>query len=154
VGYDLRKQVRIFDEMSQRYERLRLGGSVRAPIIAGALGVAIGIGYALWKRRRRMKDVRNEGDATNRAQNARFEAAIALYRTLETALRVHGLPRPPSRPPLRYAEELQERRHPLAGEVLALTTVYLETRFGGRALTEVVKRDFERRIRDIRAFRV
>lgn len=154
VGYDLRKQVRIFDEVSQRYERLRFGGSARAPIIAGALGVALGIGYAVWKRRRRMKDVRKEGDATNRAQNARFEAAIALYRALETALRVHGLPRPPSRPPLRYAEELQERRHPLAGEVLALTTVYLETRFGGRTLTEVVKRDFERRIRDIRAFRV
>src|SRR5258708_22441513 len=33
VGYDLRKQVRIFDEVSQRYERLRFVGSARAPMV-------------------------------------------------------------------------------------------------------------------------
>lgn len=154
VGYDLRKQVRIFDEVSQRYERLRLVGSMRASLIAGTLAIAIGIGYAAWKRRGRTRTARKEGDSPDRAESARFEAAVALYRALETVLRVHGLPRPPSRPPLRHAEELQARRHPLAGEVLALTTVYIEARFGGRTLTEVVKRDFERRIREIRSFRV
>jgi hypothetical protein len=56
-------------------------------------------------------------------------------------------------PPLRHAEELRSRRHPLAAEVLALTNVYLETRFGGAALTDGARRDFERRVRDIRAFR-
>ena len=152
VGYDLRKQVRIFDEMSQRYERLRFGGSTRAPIIAGALSVAVIVGYAVWKRIRRKNGNRKREESTRRAQS--YEAAVALYRALETALRIQGLTRPLARPPLGYAEELHERRHPLAGEVLALTNVYLETRFGGRELTEVVKRDFERRIRDIRAFRV
>ncbi len=152
VGYDLRKQVRIFDEMSQRYERLRFGGSTRAPIIAGALSAAVIVGYAVWKRIRRKNGNRKREESTRRAQS--YEAAVALYRALETALRIQGLTRPLARPPLGYAEELHERRHPLAGEVLALTNVYLETRFGGRELTEVVKRDFERRIRDIRAFRV
>jgi hypothetical protein len=56
-------------------------------------------------------------------------------------------------PPLRHAEELRSRRHPLATEVLALTTVYLETRFGGTSLTDAARRDFERRVREIRAFR-
>ncbi|HXN31580.1 MAG TPA: DUF3488 and transglutaminase-like domain-containing protein [Polyangiaceae bacterium] len=153
VGYDLRKQVRIFDEVSQRYERLRFTGSTRIPIVAGTLALAIAIGYVIWRRRGRAKGTRDGGDA-NRGKDGGFEAAVVLYRALETALRVHGLPRPPSRPPLRHAEELQARRHPLAGEVLALTTVYLEARFGGRALTDIARRDFEKRIRDIRAYRV
>ncbi|MGA7123596.1 MAG: DUF3488 and transglutaminase-like domain-containing protein [Polyangiaceae bacterium] len=152
VGYDLRKQVRIFDEMSQRYERLRFGGSARAPIIAGILSAAVIVGYAVWKRIRRKKGDRNREDSTARAQS--YEAAVALYRALEAALRMQGLTRPLTRPPLGYAEELHERNHPLAGEVLALTNVYLETRFGGRHLTDTVKRDFERRIREIRAFRI
>jgi transposase len=120
--------------------------------VAGGVSAAALVGYALWKRLRRRNANRNDGDPTKRPQS--FEAAVALYRALETALRIHGLPRPPSRPPLRHAEELQELRHPLAGEVLALTTVYLEARFGGQALTEAGQRDFERRIREIRAFRV
>jgi hypothetical protein len=36
---------------------------------------------------------------------------------------------------------------------MSLTHLYLELRFGGAALTETSKRDFERRVRDIRAFR-
>jgi protein-glutamine gamma-glutamyltransferase len=154
VGYDLRKQVHIFDEVSQRYDRLRFAGPTRVPLIVGTLGLGLALGYIAWKRRGRAKADSGKADATKRAQNARFEAAVALYRALETALQVHGVRRPPSLPPLRHAEELQIRRHPLAGEVLALTSVYLEARFGGRTLTEATKRDFERRLREIRAFRV
>jgi hypothetical protein len=58
-----------------------------------------------------------------------------------------------STPPLRHAEELCSRRHPLADEVLTLTNVYLEARFGGTTLSEASRRDFERRIRDIRGYR-
>jgi hypothetical protein len=82
-----------------------------------------------------------------------METSAALYRSLETALQAQGVTRAPSVPPLRHAEELRSRRHPLAGEVLALTTVYLESRFGGTVLTEAARRDFERRVRDIRGFR-
>jgi transglutaminase-like putative cysteine protease len=153
VGYDLRKQVHMFDEVSQRYERLRLVGSPRAPAIVGSLALALGLGYAAWRRRRRAKAHANDANGSKRRQLARVTGAVALYRALETALHAHGVTRPASLPPLRHAEELLERRHPLAGEVLALTNVYLASRFGGQALTETSKRDFERRVREIRAFR-
>jgi transglutaminase-like putative cysteine protease len=152
VGYDLRKQVRMFDEASRRYERLRFTGSTRPPIIAGALAVALGLAYAAWKRLRRSDRDSTDDKGKKRGQHA-GTAAAALYRTLETAMQSQGVTRPVSVPPLRYAEELHARRHPIAGEVLALTKVYLETRFGGHPLAEATKRDFERRVRDIRAFR-
>jgi hypothetical protein len=37
--------------------------------------------------------------------------------------------------------------------VVSLTRVYLEARFGGDGLTDATRREFERRVRDIRAFR-
>jgi protein-glutamine gamma-glutamyltransferase len=153
VGYDLRKQVRMFDEASRRYEHLRFAGSTRPPLIAGAIAVALGLGYAAWKSLRRSGRHSTASNGTKRGQQAGMVAAAALYRTLETAMHSQGVTRPVSVPPLRYAEELHARRHPIAGEVLALTRVYLETRFGGQPLAEATKRDFERRVRDIRAFR-
>jgi hypothetical protein len=153
VGYDLRKQVHMFDEVSQRYERLRIAHSTRGPVLAAALALALGVGYAAWRRRRRAMRDPAAADAVKRRQQGRLEAAATLYRALERALQAHGVARPASVPPLRHAEELHTRRHPLAGEVLALTRVYLETRFGGYALTEATRIDFERRVRDIRQFR-
>jgi transglutaminase-like putative cysteine protease len=161
VGYDLRKQVRIFDEVSRRYERLRsragidrgpLSKLTRAPVVAGGLLAIIAAAYAAWKRRKRVAEAREDA-AAKRQQDPRVESAAALYRTLETALQAQGIARAPSIPPLRHAEELQTRQHPLALEVLALTSVYLEARFGGTTLTETAKRDFERRVRDIRGHR-
>jgi transglutaminase-like putative cysteine protease len=161
VGYDLRKQVRMFDELSRRYERMRsrhgvdrgpLGGLTRAPVLAAGLLAALALAYAAWKRRHR-RAATGERLAPTRAPDARTESSAALYRMLEAALQSQGITRAPSIPPLRHAEELGSRKHPLATEVLALTTVYLETRFGGAALTDGTRRDFERRVREIRAFR-
>jgi transglutaminase-like putative cysteine protease len=154
VGYDLRRQVRLFDDVSQRYERLRFRGSTRVALIGVGLALGIAVGYVAWKRRGRASGDRGRTGANKRVKHARVEVAVALYRALEGALQAHGLTRPPSLPPLRHAEELQVRRHRLAGEVLALTNVYLEARFGGRLLTEANKRDFERRVREIRVSRV
>jgi hypothetical protein len=64
-----------------------------------------------------------------------------------------SLTRPAALPPLRYAEQIVEKNHPLAAETLALTEMYLERRFGHADLTEADKRDFERRVRQIRGFR-
>jgi hypothetical protein len=161
VGYDLRKQVHIFEELSRRYERLRsragvdrgpLAGLTRGPVLAGVCLLAIAGGYWVWKRRRKPGTSRSQ-DGSKRAHDARVESVAALYKALESALHTHGITRSPSTPPLRHAEDLLARRHPLGDEVLALTTVYLEARFGGNALTDPARRDFERRIRDIRAFR-
>ena len=161
VGYDLRKQVRIFDEMSRRYERFRsragmssgpLAKLTRGPVVAGVLLCLVAVAYVLWKRRRQRVETRDPSGA-KRPEDARAQTAAALYRALETALQLHGISRAPSIPPLRHAEELGSRNHPLAGEVLALTQVYLEARFGGVVLNEPTRRDFERRVRDVRAFR-
>jgi len=161
VGYDLRKQVRLFDELSRRYEKLRsrtgvdkgpLARLTRGPVVACGLLAIVTVGYIAWKRRKRKSEAREE-TAAKRDQDVRGETAAALYRALETALHGQGVTRALSTPPLRHAEELCSRRHPLADEVLTLTNVYLEARFGGTTLSEASRRDFERRIRDIRGYR-
>jgi transglutaminase-like putative cysteine protease len=160
IGYDLRTQVRLFEDISRRYEKLRsstginkgpLDRMTRAPVVAAAVLAVFGLAYLLWKRRRRRtpaapKTVRERLDRN-------LETATSLYRSLEGALVLNGISRPASLPPLRHAEELRARSHPLADEVVALTTVYLEARFGGEALTDDTRRDYERRVREIRAYR-
>jgi len=161
VGYDLRRQVHMLEDMSRRYERLRsragfdrgpLAHLTRGPVVAAAFLAMLVAAYLAWKRRRNAKEERSARPAEH-AQDARLAMAAALYRTLEGALQVHGITRAPSTPPLRHAEDLHARHHPLGSEVLALTHLYLLARFGGTELTDATKRDFERRVRDIRAFR-
>jgi transglutaminase-like putative cysteine protease len=159
VGYDLRTQVRIFDEVSRRYDTFRrkagidkgtIGKLTRGPIVAAAALVAFLAGYAIWRRRRRAGTKTGE---QRPMPDPKLESAAALYRALEIALAAHGIARPVSLPPLRHAEDLRARRHPLGEEVVSLTTVYLEARFGGATLTDTTKREYERRVHDIRAQR-
>lgn len=161
VGYDLRKQVRLFDELSRRYERFRRSTGVdkgpfehvtRGPVVAALLLALAALGYVAWRRRRRGSE-RREDAPVKPTIDARIEAAATLYRALEAALQAQGITRAPSTPPLRHAEELRARRHPLARDVVELTEVYLSSRFGGDVLTDARRRDFERRVREIRTFR-
>jgi hypothetical protein len=76
-----------------------------------------------------------------------------MYRALEQALSAHGLMRSPSLPPLRFAEDLRAREHPLAPEVLDLTQIYLSLRFGGDPLDDDVVRGFDRRVRAVRSWK-
>jgi hypothetical protein len=133
-------------------DRGPLSRITRAPVVAGALLVVLTAVYVWWRRRRRpSRDA--EASARKDAPGARVQTATALYRSLESALQAHGITRPPSTPPLRHAEELRTRSHPLAEVVASLTAVYLETRFGGEALTDASRRDFERQVREIRLHR-
>jgi transglutaminase-like putative cysteine protease len=160
VGYDLRQQVRLFEDLSRRYDSLRsktgvdkgpLDRVTRAPVVAGALLAAALLGYIAWKRRRSggAADPQAKRDQPDR----NLETATTLYRALEGALAVNGITRPVSLPPLRHAEDLRARKHPLADEVVSLTLVYLEARFGGSKLDDGAKRDFEKRVRAIRTWR-
>ena len=161
VGYDLRKQVRIFDELTRSYERFRSRAGVnrgglmdkltRGPVVAGAILLLVALGYVAWRRRRRA--TLRGPEEPRKPPDVRVETAAALYRTLETALQSLGITRAPSTPPLRHAEDLRSRKHPLGEEVVALTTVYLAARFGGSSLDDRGKRDFEKRVKEIRAFR-
>jgi transglutaminase-like putative cysteine protease len=159
VGYDLHKQVRLFDDVSTGYERLRsragidkgpLSRLTRGPVVAGLVLAALGVGYVLWRQRRHPGEGSRPAPGQS-GKDARSEAIVTLFRALEAALAHRGISRAPSMPPLRHAEHLEAGHHPLADEVLALTHVYLETRFGGAVLSEASKEDFERRVREIRA---
>jgi len=157
VGYDLRTQFRLFDEVHRSYEALRSktshrgglegwGRPSRVVLIAILAGVIAVYTWRQLRSRRIAQEAREEGPP----QNATAAAASTLYRQLEVVLSSRGIPRPPALPPLRYALELNDRQHPLAPEVLALTHVYLDARFGHRALTEEGRRDFEQRVRAVR----
>jgi transglutaminase-like putative cysteine protease len=164
VRFDLQAQMRLFDNVSRGYDSLRrnvgidvdkgaLGSVTRAPVVAGAGIALMVVAYALWKRRRTRGRAGPTDPRAREPLGAKLESAAALYRALETALAHQGLARPASTPPLRHAEDIGRRLHPLAGEVMSLTHVYLETRFGGAELTESIRKDFERRVRDVRTFR-
>jgi transglutaminase-like putative cysteine protease len=161
IGYDLKTQVRIFEDLSHRYERLRqktgtnTGAAerfTRPPVVAGAV-LILGIGaYVLWRRRRPSKGSDLAGQEKPKV-SPQVETATALYKALETALASQGIARPASLPPLRHAEELVARQHPLAQPVLELTNIYIEARFGGLTIDESAQRDYERRVKEIRAFK-
>jgi transglutaminase-like putative cysteine protease len=161
IGYDLKTQVRIFEDISRSYDRMRAKTGTnhgiaervtRGPVLAGVLLVAVAAGYVLWKRKRKPKD--KEKDALEKVRiDPKQEAATALYRSLELALVTQGITRPLSLPPLKHAEELTAKAHPLAGDVLDLTNRYLDARFGGNALSDEAARDYEKRVREIRSYR-
>jgi transglutaminase-like putative cysteine protease len=161
IGYDLKTQVRIFEDISRSYERIRAKTGTnhgiaeritRGPVLAGALLVAVAAGYVLWKRRRRPKDKAADSPERTRV-SPKQEAATALYRTLELALVTQGLTRPVSLPPLKHAEELAAKAHPLADDILELTNRYLAARFGGTVLSDDAAREYEKKVREIRTYK-
>jgi protein-glutamine gamma-glutamyltransferase len=152
VGYDLRQQVYLFHSLS-RYSSLHVSPALtRAkPLGIAVIAIAGGVvGYVFWRRRR----VRRKTDAAvlDRVTRERM-IATSMYELLETAMNAQGIPRGPSTPPLRHALSLQRMGHPLAEEVLDLTHVYLGARFGGVAVTEKERREFEGRVKRVRTVR-
>jgi protein-glutamine gamma-glutamyltransferase len=146
IGYDLRSQVHLYDWFRERphssFRRWWWG--------AGGLTL-LGVAYVVWRRRRKSAHAQPPTDKTR--DDKTQQAATSMYRLLEQALSVHGLTRPPSLPPLRFAEELQSRSHPLAFEIVDLTEIYLSVRFGGTALTDAALRGFDRRVRGVRVWK-
>jgi transglutaminase-like putative cysteine protease len=160
IGYDLHQQIRLFEDVSDRYEALRnrtganhgVLGRLTRPWVVAALCVGLfAIVYWVWQRRGSI--VSKDPLMKQAAPDPNIETATVLYRGLEGALALSGIVRPPSLPPLRHAEDLCARRHPLGDEVLALTEVYIAARFGGVRLDDHARRDFERRVKTIRAWR-
>lgn len=153
IGYDLQQQLGLLDAFSWRYRRLGLpSGAVgsRGRAVALALvAVVLAIGVHLVLRRRTRKTTDEQQARTGKTPNER--KAAQLYEALDAAMSAQGVPRPPATTPLHHAEALRNLEHPLGDEVLELTLVYLEARFGGRPLGDVERRDFEQRIRVLRA---
>jgi protein-glutamine gamma-glutamyltransferase len=153
VGYDLRQQMHILDSVSARYRRARgatgldsgIAGKIsKRPVLTlFVLGVSAFIAKRAWERYKRRKP----RTPKPRAQEKRIESATNLYRTLESAFGRIGLSRPAELPPLRFAEDLERKGHPLAKEIHSLTQVYLDVRFGGAELAPPQLRDFEGRVK-------
>jgi transglutaminase-like putative cysteine protease len=146
IGYDLRSQVHLYDWFSSgrgKTSKIRWWYALAAL----AFGAAA---YVVWKRRKRF----GQKSQTPEKKNDRGQqVAASMYRVLEQALVAQGLTRPPSLPPLRFAEELRTRSHPLAAEVIDLTEIYLAVRFGGTRLDEESLRGFDKRVRAVRTWK-
>lgn len=157
VGYDLRTQVKLVEGIGRRYDGLRtkagldkgaLGKLTRGPVVATAALSLVFLGYVLWKRRSRKTRDRHRPPKT--PHERALLAATALYRSLETAMADKGLKRPVGVPPLRFAEQLEARHHPLADTVLKLTTLYLEARFGGVEVSKDMREEYDDGVETVR----
>jgi len=155
IGYDLDQQIELFRSVKQRYRDWggkSLGATLR-PFLPALTVIVIGaLGYLAW-RRMRFRRVRSRPGKLG-AQVASATRAVALYRSLEDVLRMMGVGRQATTPPLAHARALAELKHPAAGEVLSLTERYLEARFGRRELSLEEEREFEQRVKGLRQLKL
>ena len=154
VGYDLNQQVSLFQTLTSRrggsmltrkWSRPQAGSTAFAVVIVVGAGAAV---YLYLRRRRRRF---SGGGPQREARSPSAILATELYERLDAAMSLKGIPRAPGVPPLRHAETLAARGHPLADGIAELTDVYLRARFGGEVITEEGKRDYEDRVKAIRA---
>jgi transglutaminase-like putative cysteine protease len=151
IGYDLDQQIELFRSVKQRYRQYggpEIGRRLR-PLLPALFVVAGGVlAYIVWRRFRFRRQRIRPGKLVGQA--AAVTRAVALYRSLEDALRSMGVGRQPTTPPLAHAKALEQLNHPAASEVMSLTERYLEARFGRRELSNEEERDFERRVKSLR----
>jgi transglutaminase-like putative cysteine protease len=148
VGYDLQKQLKLYEDFSKDKDAQRAGTSRKSWLVFGGLTLAAVMAIAWLVSRARKRRSRPSAEPAPRSRN--MARATALYESLEAALGLQGVHRPPGTPPLRHAENLVSAAHPLADEVLDITQVYLSVRFGGMTLTDAAATELEGRVREIR----
>jgi protein-glutamine gamma-glutamyltransferase len=151
VGYDLDQQLRLLRTVSEKYASPNAPAwrSVISPRRLLLLLFGIALLILAYRYLRRERTVRRDPAAPPGAGPAQL-AVVALYRQLETAMAARGIPRAPGTPPLAHARGLAALGHPLADELLELTEIYLDARFGPRELGDAERRDFTRRVRALR----
>ena len=122
----------------------------RNRLVPGVVGVILVAGAIIaWRRRRRSITVEPLHAATQRGASALL--ATELFEGLENVMSSRGVHRTVGTPPLKHAESLVASGHALGDDYRELVVVYLEARFGSREVTPVLKKDFEERVREIKA---
>ncbi len=149
VGYDLRQQATLLESL-QVGDR-GLGRLLRKPssrLLLGLAGVliALGSGYWLYRRRRRLKP--HAALVGNRSQQT--EVATALYLALDRTMSTVGAARLRSSPPMHHAKQLTLRGHPNCDEIASLTERYLRARYGEHPFTDSERLEFEQRVELLR----
>jgi transglutaminase-like putative cysteine protease len=154
VGYDMRQQASLLRAVRDRYGELKTKSKVAGTMLASPrravlslLGLALLVGgaYYLYKRRGRL---RSKAPPPNETE-ARVRESAELYRALDQALLLRGVPRPIGTPPLTHARGLVALSHPIAEPILRLTERYLEARFGKLPLSLEERRDFLRQAKEL-----
>jgi transglutaminase-like putative cysteine protease len=155
VGYDLPQQLRLFRSARLRYSQLRGPyGLLRNPfssprrtavVLSGLALLALGL---YWLRRTRR--ARRVPPTRPSPQQVAALQVVQLYESLESVMAARGLPRHPATPPDAHARALREINHPIASEVIELTELYQQARYGGHPLDEAERRQFALRVRALK----
>ena len=151
VGYDLNQQVNLLQMLTRSRSGSVLSRRIRFPswrIVAAIVGLLGVVAYVAVRRR-----AGPQVNATTEEQPRSVSSLLAteLYERLDTAMGASGISRAKCVTPLRHAMALVSMKHPLGGEILALTNTYLAARFGGVVLTGELRREFEDRTRALRS---
>jgi hypothetical protein len=103
---------------------------------------------AVWIFRRRRRRS-SEGPQSDQLQASAL-LAQELYRLVDRALVVAQVPRPVSTPPLTHAQALLGSGHPMGPELVLLTQIYLDARYGQCPLSDDEIREFRLRVSKMR----
>ncbi|HRI63379.1 MAG TPA: DUF3488 and transglutaminase-like domain-containing protein [Polyangium sp.] len=153
VSYDLSQQLSLFNSF-RKYRRgdstptTPSGSRNRRAFVIALVGVVAAGGVYFYLRRKKLRAMATVKPGDARSQSALL--ATALYESLDVAMGVRGIARSPGTPPLKHADLLTSMAHPLAHEIHDLTAIYIESRFGGRTLSDDERRAFEKRVRALR----
>jgi hypothetical protein len=154
VGYDMQQQVSLLRAVRDRYGELKTKSKVAGTVLASprrailtllGLSLLFGAAWYLYKRRGRLRPKApppNDGEA-------RLRETAELYRALDHALSMRGVPRPSGTPPLTHARGLLALSHPMAEATVRLTERYLEARFGKQPFGVEERREFLRQVREL-----
>ncbi len=159
IGYDLPQQMQLLRSARRGYFDLRgssplIRNALASPrrLVAGVSGVLLlALGIYWLSRRRRRSHGRTPAPPT--PQQISATQIVNLYKMLERAMASRGVARQTGTPPLAHARALTALGHPIASEVLDLTEIYQQVRFGGRSLDETTRREYGLRVRALKQAR-
>jgi hypothetical protein len=159
IGYDLPQQLQLLRSARRSYFNFKgssplIRDALASPrrLWAAAAGLLLLAAGIIWlSRRRRRRTPRTPSAPT--PQEISATQVVGLYKLLERAMAARGVPRQSGTPPLAHARALTHLGHPIAPEVMELTQIYQEVRFGGRPLDEPTRRDYALRVRALKQAR-